>query len=565
MKWILPFGVLFLCLVVHRSNAQIPRMISYQGVLSDTTGVPRSDGTYAMTFRLYTSISGGSPIWIESRTLQVRRGLFSTTLGDVTPFADSVRFNRPYWLSLQIGSDPEHTPRMPLTSMAYSLSADTARVAGSMPDNAIAGSMIAGGQVVKSLNGLKDGITLRAQGGATITSSNDTITINSGPGGGGTGIQGIQNTNNTLDISNPGGPTATVNVKIPLSMTGLTGTPVLFVNNALAPGGGGGVVGVTANGDGVEGVSSTGPGVHGRGVDSYGVYGESALAAGVSGRSESNASGIEGASATGYGISGNSNSGYAGVYGVSSRNGVFGETSSQNDAGVYGRNNALGFGCSGTTYLGFAGVYGTGGHNGVFGETASSDDAGVYGRHNGTGYGVSGYSQSGFAGVFGTGAHNGVFGSTNGNDSGVHGRNDGSGPGISGFSVSGYAVRALGSGLADGSWVSGSDRRFKKDVEEISGSLDNVRKLRGVRFHWKVAEFPERHFPSNPQIGLVAQELQRYYPELVMTDEHGYEAVDYPKLTAVLLEAIKEQQTAIDSIRQRLAAVESLLKGAQWR
>ncbi len=127
---------------------------------------------------------------------------------------------------------------MPLTAAGYSINslkadtaryslnaptlavADSARIAGTVPNNSITSVKIAPAQVVKSLNGLKDGVTLRAQGGATITSNNDTITINSGPGGGGTGIQGVQNTNNTIDVINPNGPTATVNVKVPLSLTG---------------------------------------------------------------------------------------------------------------------------------------------------------------------------------------------------------------------------------------------------------------------------------------------------------------------------------------------------------
>ncbi|MBP1648005.1 MAG: collagen-like protein, partial [Bacteroidetes bacterium] len=75
-------------------------------------------------------------------------------------------------------------------------------------------------QVVKGLNGLKDNIELVATGGATVNASGNTITINAGAGSTGGPITGIQNTNNTLDITGANGPTVTIGVK----NGGITGT-----------------------------------------------------------------------------------------------------------------------------------------------------------------------------------------------------------------------------------------------------------------------------------------------------------------------------------------------------
>jgi len=80
-----------------------------------------------------------------------------------------------------------------------------------LANNAVTAPKIAAGQVIKSVNGMRDAITFSGKGGATVTSSNDTIYV-SASGGGGTGIQGVQSTDNSLTISNPNGPTTTINI-----------------------------------------------------------------------------------------------------------------------------------------------------------------------------------------------------------------------------------------------------------------------------------------------------------------------------------------------------------------
>jgi hypothetical protein len=121
----------FLLALAFHAAAQIPRTLSYQGVLTDNAGKPRPDGSYSFTFRFYTSLTGGTAIWSESKSLSVKSGLFSTVLGEQTPFGAAVKFDQQYWLGIQVGSDPELSPRIPLTSVGYSFSslrADTARV-----------------------------------------------------------------------------------------------------------------------------------------------------------------------------------------------------------------------------------------------------------------------------------------------------------------------------------------------------------------------------------------------------------------------------------------------------
>ena len=114
-------AVLLLAASVIQTYAQIPEQLSYQGVLTDTSGNPRPDGSYSMTFRLYTVVSGGSALWTEAKSVTVSDGVFTTYLGDTTPFPISITWSTTYWLSVQVGASPELTPRIKLASVAYSL------------------------------------------------------------------------------------------------------------------------------------------------------------------------------------------------------------------------------------------------------------------------------------------------------------------------------------------------------------------------------------------------------------------------------------------------------------
>jgi len=118
----------------------IPRMLSYQGKLTDALGVPVPDTTYSVVFRLYTVPAGGSSFWSETQTVRTTAGLFSTQLGSVTPI-DSFPQAGICYLGMRLGPGTEMTPRIRIASAAYSYLAhrsDTARFAetGGSGDNA---------------------------------------------------------------------------------------------------------------------------------------------------------------------------------------------------------------------------------------------------------------------------------------------------------------------------------------------------------------------------------------------------------------------------------------------
>ena len=100
-----------------------------------------------------------------------------------------------------------------------------------------------------------------------------------------------------------------------------------------------------------------------------------------------------------------------------------------------------------------------------------------------------------------------------------------------------------------GMTVSPSDNRFKKNFRPIENPLQKVMGLNGVSYNWKSGEYKERGFSDEPQIGLIAQEVEQFFPELVHTDADGYKAVAYSKMVAVLVEAVKELKTENEKLK----------------
>jgi len=106
--------------------ADIPKAISYQGLLSDAgTGEPLA-GPHVLTFSLYAAASGGAPLWSETKSVTAGdSGVFATLLGSVNPI--DVSFDVPYWLEIAVDGETL-APRRELASAPYAfraLSADS--------------------------------------------------------------------------------------------------------------------------------------------------------------------------------------------------------------------------------------------------------------------------------------------------------------------------------------------------------------------------------------------------------------------------------------------------------
>ncbi|MTK52681.1 tail fiber domain-containing protein [Paludibacter sp.] len=99
-----------------------------------------------------------------------------------------------------------------------------------------------------------------------------------------------------------------------------------------------------------------------------------------------------------------------------------------------------------------------------------------------------------------------------------------------------------------GNFYTPSDERLKTKIETLTKALQSIDRMRGVRFEYK----DQTKYAKGAKIGVIAQELQKVFPEMVTKGTDGYLKVDYTQLTAVLIQAVKEQQTQIEALKNRL-------------
>jgi hypothetical protein len=125
-------------------------------------------------------------------------------------------------------------------------------------------------------------------------------------------------------------------------------------------------------------------------------------------------------------------------------------------------------------------------------------------------------------------------------------------------------LHVIGNILATGT-ITPSDYRYKKNIQPLENALAKLQQLNGVTYEMNRQAFPEWNFEDTRQYGLIAQEVEKVFPEMVKTiDTKGYKGVDYVKLIPVLLEGIKEQQKQIEILKeqtlQQQLLIESILK-----
>lgn len=117
-----------------------------------------------------------------------------------------------------------------------------------------------------------------------------------------------------------------------------------------------------------------------------------------------------------------------------------------------------------------------------------------------------------------------------------------------------FWVTSAGNATLTGTLTQSSDKRLKKDFSSLNNSLSGLYQLNGYHYKWI-----EESRSKDLQTGLIAQEVQKIFPELVQTDEAGFLAVNYTGLVPHLIEAVKELRNENNALKGKNQTLESRL------
>ena len=127
--------------------ADVPGMMSYQGVLKDSEGQPVEDDVYAIKFTIYNAETEGAVFWESNGfiPIQTQDGLFTHILGSTNPLPDSLSRYGDLWVGITVNLDEELSPRTRLVSVPFSLNAQYSDTTGTSLDKTIDASELTEG------------------------------------------------------------------------------------------------------------------------------------------------------------------------------------------------------------------------------------------------------------------------------------------------------------------------------------------------------------------------------------------------------------------------------------
>ncbi|MEP7235449.1 MAG: hypothetical protein ABI778_09155, partial [Ignavibacteriota bacterium] len=193
-------SAVIMMVLASASYAQIPRQISYQGLLVAPNGTPISNGQHVIRIAIYDTPTATVDLFNETDATTTTNGLFNIIIGGTSPIPPGLDFGKPYWLGVSVDGGAEMNPRTPLTSVPYALHAEVADRANFISSDAKG--------VVTSINEVDGPIRIVGDSLTKVTQDGKVITINTVP----YGIQSIQNIDGSMTIQNPNGPIVTLSV-----------------------------------------------------------------------------------------------------------------------------------------------------------------------------------------------------------------------------------------------------------------------------------------------------------------------------------------------------------------
>ena len=98
--------------------------------------------------------------------------------------------------------------------------------------------------------------------------------------------------------------------------------------------------------------------------------------------------------------------------------------------------------------------------------------------------------------------------------------------------------------ITNGAGSSGSDSRWKTEIQDITNGLNKVKQLQGKTFKYQNCQ--------GRQMGLIAQDVKPIVSEVVIEDDEGYNYLAYDRLVALLIEAVKELEQRVSSLENNI-------------
>lgn len=537
-----------------------PPLLNYQAYLTDDEGIPL-DGPVNLEFAIYDSLAGGASLWSEAHpATMVEDGIFHAILGGGNPLPQDLFDRDALWLETRLAGTPL-APRRPLLSVPYALRAEVA-------DVALSGG---GGDDDWTING-SDIYRLNGKVGIGNAAPTERLHVTDG-------------LFSRLRLDRTGGASVQTDASLSTGSVGtLSAHPFrLLSNNAVR---------MSIASDGLIGIGTTSPTqtLQVNGTTSRAIYG---LQLGTGGTligvlGESN-------SITGVGVRGQAN------HATGAAIGVYGQSTGTGSTGVLGENISG----SGVTY-GLLGRAGSPDGFGIYADNTSATGKAAYldgdavtaGTHTiGTtpSLALSGASAAA-SDDFSLGSANDLTLSADRAllaesatsteiDAGTtllltsSGGTTLSSSATTTISAGSYVrINAnVGLGLAPGfqlhlssnsaakptsnTWTIASDRRLKKNIEPLRGSLDSLLRLRGVTYQWRDPSTQGNMHGVYP--GFIAQEVEPVFPDWIQEGANGFKTLTVIGFEALAVEALRElrqeKDREIDALEERLRRLEERL------